>query len=134
MNLNDLIIGEDYSNDELMGAFKCGKSGGMRRSHATNTLLIVFDHNKMYDDAWKGDVLHYTGMGRHGDQDINYMQNKTLNESATNGVDLHLFEVFDEGRYIYQGLVELAGEPYQEIQPDASGTDRKVWMFPLKRK
>ena len=84
MNISDLIIGEGYSNDELMDAFKCGKSGGMRRSKTTNTLVIVFDHNKMYDDAWKGDILHYTGMGRIGDQDINYMQNKTLNELNEN--------------------------------------------------
>lgn len=134
MNINDLIIGKSYSNGELMDAFKCGRSGGLRKSNQTNTLVIIFDHNKMYDDAWKGDVLHYTGMGRIGNQDINYMQNKTLNESGSNGVDLHLFEVFEEGRYEYCGPVELAGEPYQEIQPDTNGDNRNVWMFPLRSK
>ncbi|MBE3587300.1 MAG: HNH endonuclease [Thermoanaerobacteraceae bacterium] len=30
------------------------------------------------------------------------------------------------------GRVELAGQPYQEIQPDADGNPRRVWVFPLR--
>lgn len=33
----------------------------MRRSHKTNTLVLIFDHT-MYDDNWEDNVLHYTGM------------------------------------------------------------------------
>jgi 5-methylcytosine-specific restriction protein A len=70
-------------------------------------------------------------MGTKGDQDINWMQNKTLAESETNGVEVHLFEVFESLKYIYQGVVHLCGKPYQENQKDDSGNMRKVWMFPL---
>ena len=63
----------------------------------------------------------------------NYRQNKTLSESASNGVEIHLFEIFDsiDPKYEYQGIVKLAGEPYICEQPDANGNMRKVCIFPL---
>ena len=134
MNKSNLKIGKHYSNQEIMNIFKCGNSGGMRRSLRTNTLVLIFDHNKMYDDNWEDNILHYTGMGKNRDQVLDGNQNRTLYDSRTNGVELHLFEVFHEGKYEYQGQVELAGEPYQDTQRDEQGVLRKVWMFPLKRK
>lgn len=36
----------------------------MRRSKATNTLVLVSNHvESVYDDRWEGDIFHYTGMG-----------------------------------------------------------------------
>ena len=65
-----LKIGQEISNAELVSIFKCGNMGGMRRSHTTNTLVIVSDYTKgLYHDKWIGGVLHYTGMGKNGDQD-----------------------------------------------------------------
>lgn len=49
----------------------------------------------------------------------------------TNGVEVHLFEVLERSKYIYQGVVHLCGRPYQENQKDDSCNMRKVWMFPL---
>ena len=67
----NLQIGQDISNSDLVSIFKCGNMGGMRRSHTTNTLVIVSDYTKgLYHDKWIGGVLHYTGMGKNGDQDI----------------------------------------------------------------
>ncbi len=95
-----------------MQIFKCGYSGGMRRSHKTNTLVIVSDHTKsFYEDIWKGEILHYTGMGPEGDQRLDYAQNKTLAESHVNGIAVHLFEVFEKTKYFYHGRVELVDEP-----------------------
>ncbi|GEA18927.1 hypothetical protein E306M_20640 [Moorella sp. E306M] len=125
--------GEIIDNQRLTEIFRCSRQGGMRRSHQTNTLVIVSDHTRsLYEDRWIGNTFHYTGMGQRGDQDLNFMQNKTLAESRHNGVDVHLFEVFEPGRYTYMGRVELAGEPYQERQPDADGNPRQVWVFPLR--
>ena len=73
-------------------------------------------------------------MGKVGNQDINFMQNKTLNESRTNGVQVHLFEVYTRGSYTYKGEVELAGNPFSETQLDDHGNQRQVWMFPLRIK
>lgn len=130
-----LKIGEVISNDELRKIFKCGNMGGMRKSKNTNTLVIVSDHTKgLYDDRWEGDILHYTGMGKIGNQDINFAQNRTLNESSTNGIDVFLFEVIKKKEYIYMGQVMLYDHPYQEDQPDEYGQNRKVWIFPVKLK
>ena len=106
----------------------------MRRSKTTGTLVLISDNTKgLYNDKWHDGILHYTGMGKVGDQTLSGNQNKTLAESKTNGVEVHLFEVDDPGKYTYSGVVKLAGKPYQETQPDDNGNPRKVWMFPIKK-
>jgi hypothetical protein len=128
-----LQIGQTIANSQLVEIFQCGNMGGMRRSHATNTLVIVSDYTKgLYQDKWIGGTLHYTGMGKTGDQDIHWAQNATLAECGHNGVDVHLFEVIDPGEYIYCGRIELVGQPYTETQPDDNGDKRLVWMFPVR--
>lgn len=128
-----LRIGQVISNGELSTIFKCGNMGGMRRSHTTNTLVIISDYTKgLYQDKWIGGTLHYTGMGKQGDQDVQWAQNATLAGSNQNGVDIHLFEVIDPGEYIYCGRVQLVGVPYTEKQLDDNGVSRLVWMFPVR--
>lgn len=126
-----LKAGQTLSNAELAELFMCSTQGGMRRSKRTNTLVLISDQTKLYHDRWHGNVLHYTGMGKIGDQDILYMQNRTLFESDTNGVGIHLFEVRTPKEYTYIGRVRLASEPYWETQPDEMGNERKVCIFPL---
>lgn len=127
------VPGAIISNEILTNTFRCSTQGGMRRSHATNTLVIVSNHVKsVYDDRWTGDIFHYTGMGQYGDQDLNSSQNKTLNESPNNKVKVHLFEVFKPQQYTYIGEVVLIGDAYQEQQYDAHKKLRKVWVFPLQ--
>lgn len=128
-----LHLGQVITNNELMQIFSCGMMGGMRRSKATNTLVIVSDHTKgLYEDKWYGDVLHYTGMGQTGDQDINEAQNKTLNNSNQNGVAVFLFEVLKKKNFIYRGQVKLVDTPYQQKQTDINGDLRNVWVFPVQ--
>jgi 5-methylcytosine-specific restriction protein A len=125
--------GSILNNDQLCALFGCSPQGGMRRSLKTETLVLVSNHvASIYDDRWVDGIFHYTGMGQTGDQSLTSTQNKTLAESNKNNVGVHLFEVDREGEYKYQGLVKLAGDPYQEIQPDQFQTDRNVWVFPLK--
>lgn len=127
--------GEIIDNKRLTELFKCSGQGGMRRSHKTDTLVIVSNHVKsVYSDKWYGDELHYTGMGSTGDQSLFSAQNKTLHECNVNGIEVHLFEVFEEKQYTYQGTVAYEGKAYQENQTDIDGHQRKVWMFPLSIK
>lgn len=128
-----LKIGQILKNSDIVDIFKCGNMGGMRRSKTTNTLVIVSDYTKgLYHDKWIGGVLHYTGMGKSGDQDINWAQNATLAACGHNGVDVHLFEVIRAGDYIYCGRIQLIDKPYTDIQPGEDGIDRKVWVFPIR--
>lgn len=131
----ELTPGEEINNERLYQVFGCGPQGGMRRAHKTGTLVIVSNHvESIYDDRWLDGVLHYTGMGQRGDQTLSGNQNKTLAESGTNGVAIHLFEVHRPHIYTYDGEVALAGEPYQESQLDVDGNERKVWVFPVAPK
>jgi len=126
-------VGTVMTHAEMRKTFSLGNTGGMRRSKRTGTLVLISDHTKgLYEDKWFGDVLHYTGMGKKGNQRIDRTQNRTLAESKTNGIVVHLFEVMKPTKYIYQGVVKLCGEPYQEEQKDEDGNMRKVWMFPVK--
>lgn len=129
-----LKIGDVITNHQLRRIFKCSPQGGMRRSLTTNTLVLVSDHTKtIYDDRWIDQVFHYTGMGLKGDQEIDSSQNKTLAGARSSNIEVFLFEVFQKGNYLFQGQVELDGDPYQEEQPDITGTLRKVWIFPMRR-
>ncbi len=129
----ELHPGDVIDNRQLCAIFKCSPQGGMRRSHRTNTLVIISDYVKsIYGNRWLGDICYYVGMGLRGDQNLGFMQNKTLYESNKNGVKVHLFEVFVAGEYTYKGEVRLVGEPFEEIQPDADGKQRLVWVFPLQ--
>ena len=131
--LADLKPGDVLTNRQLMGAFNVSNSGGMRRSLVTNTLVLISDFTKsLYLDEWRGDVLHYCGMGQKGDQRLDSAQNRTLAESRVNGVAVHMFEVYAKNRYTYIGPLELAGDPYASTQDDADKKPRRVWVFPLR--
>jgi 5-methylcytosine-specific restriction enzyme A len=130
---NPLKPGETIQNKELQEIFDVGPEGGMRRSLKNNCLLLISDPTKgIYQDRWINNVLHYTGMGRTGDQSITFQQNKTLAESEKNKVHLYLFEVFEEGKYTYIGEVEPVGDPYPDDQLDINKNNRKVIIFPIR--
>jgi 5-methylcytosine-specific restriction enzyme A len=129
----DLKRGDELSNADLGVIFGVGNNGGMRRSRSTNTLVIVSDPTKgLYIDEWRGGILHYCGMGLQGAQSLSFAQNKTLAESRTNGVAVHLFEVHHSGIYEYVGPVQLVADPYESQQPDKNGNMRRVWVFPVR--
>jgi 5-methylcytosine-specific restriction enzyme A len=120
-------------NNKLCSIFKCSPQGGMRRSHRTNTLVIISNHTKeIYPDRWINGVFHYVGMGLTGNQDINHAQNLTLCRSQTNGIKLYLFEVFTIGKYTYRGEAKLVDKPYQKPVPDIEGNNRIAWIFQLR--
>ena len=132
MEINELKSGMEISSDELCKMFECSSQGGMRRSHATNTLVLISNKIKsVYADTWKGEIFHYTGMGQKGDQSLNFAQNKTLAESNSNGVKVHLFELIKKNTYAYCGIMKLTGQPYTSTQKDSQGIERKVYIFPL---
>lgn len=132
MTIDSLKPGVELSNQRLCEVFGCSPQGGMRRSLSSNTLVLISNHvSSVYHDRWIGNVLHYTGMGQKGDQRLDATQNKTLAESRSNGVGVHLFEVHVEAVYTYVGKMRLNDEPYQEQQLDADDKARKAWVFPL---
>ena len=134
-NIDSLKIGTELDNAELQAIFKCSPQGGMRRSHETNTLVIVSNRiRSIYTDRHDEETstLYYTGMGTEGNQSLSFAQNRTLAESNSNGVTVHWFEVLEDRVYTYRGIVTLIAPPYTEDQPDANKDLRQVYVFPLK--
>lgn len=126
-------IGDITTNDNIVKEFQCGNMGGMRLSKKTKSLVLITDHTKgLYDDSWQGVILHYTGMGKSGDQSLDFMQNKTLSQSNNSDITVYLFEVIVKSQYIFRGQVKLAETPYQTIQKGEDEIERKVWIFPLR--
>ncbi|MDP4085071.1 MAG: HNH endonuclease [Bacillota bacterium] len=123
--------GTILNNDQLTKTFLCAPQGGMRRSHRTNTLVLISDQTGIYKDRVENNIFYYTGMGQVGDQTLT-SQNKTLAESNESSIEVHFFEVFKPKEYTYQGIVVLADKPYQERQKDMNGNMRNVWIFPLQ--
>ncbi|MFJ7933693.1 HNH endonuclease [Sporosarcina sp. NPDC096371] len=133
--LNGLKQGDELNNSQLTNVFKCAPQGGMRRSHRTNSLVIISDpYKSLYMDRWISDTFYYTGMGQVGDQNLHKDQNKTLNESNKNGVEVYLFEVFEPKKYTFIGRVQLIADPFTEKQLDKYNNARVVWVFSLKLK
>jgi len=126
-----------YSNQDITRVFLTSPQGGMRRSKRTNSLVLIAkistnSGDNPYEDRWQNDgYFHYTGMGRIGDQSLDYMQNRTLAESGTNHVNIYLFESSHANEYRYCGEVRLAAAPYVIQETDATGKLRRVYKFPL---
>lgn len=137
MQISDFHTGETYTNHDIVDAFKCGNMGGMRRSKQTNSLILIAKYNHCYrDNQWdeQNKILNFTGMGKTGDQSLEYSQNKTLAESKTSGIQVYLFEAFEPGAYQYCGEVELAAAPFEDSAIGTDGKLRKIIKFSLKQK
>jgi 5-methylcytosine-specific restriction protein A len=126
--------GDCITNNQLHQIFGVSTNGGMRKSNANKCLVLTYRiEQKIYDDRWQGDTLLYTGMGQIGDQSFDHMQNKTLAESRSNGIAVYLFKYTGPNKYVYEGPVKLAADPYYAQAPDQSDQMRRVAIFPLKR-
>lgn len=135
-SIDDLVVGNTYTNNEIASTFKCSNRGGMRRSLETNSLILIAKHiNPLYDDQWTDEgILNYTGMGQVGDQSIEFSQNKTLAIAKDEGIKVYVFESYKDNEYYYNGEVEVAGEIYTSQEKDENGNMRKVLKYPLKLK
>ena len=83
MQIADFQVGQNYTNREIVEAFKCGNMGGMRRSKQTNTLVLIAKYEQCYrSHDWdeKNGILNYMGMGKTGDQRLDYAQNVSSQE------------------------------------------------------
>lgn len=128
-----LKIGDVITNDQLHECFGGRKMSGMRYNKTAGVQVLVADYtNDTYLDKWFGDVLQLTGTGQIGDQTLSDQYNRRVAESGSNGIELHLFQVFKTTEYTYCGVVTLDDAPYTETQPDKNGNDRLVYVFPIR--
>jgi len=129
-----MIVGETVDNKTICDVYDVANMGGIRVSKRRSLIVLISNNtDPTYRNEWRDGILHFVGMGSIGPQKLD-RQNRTLAKSKRNGWTLHLFEVFEKGRYVYAGEVELADEPYLSDQVDARAAARFVYIFPLRRK
>lgn len=126
--------GDIITNKTLYTTFRCACEGGIRYSSTLHLLVLVsnFIDPRHTGGTWSNNILYYTGSGRAGDQDINKGANKRLLESLQNATPIYYFEVYTQVHYTYRGKILPAGDPFQKVEPDSNGNQRKVWIFPLR--
>jgi hypothetical protein len=129
-----MVLGETVDNRTICDVFGVATMGGIRVNKVRSLIVLISNNtDATYRNEWLDGVLHFVGMGSVDPQKLD-RQNRTLAKSKRNGWTVHLFEVFEKGRYVYAGEVELAADPYFSDQPDARADARFVWIFPLRRK
>lgn len=140
--LNEFVVGQSYTNDQIRYSLNLENLGGIRPSikkgvgmqHlALMTTLDTANKRKLenpYDDRIEGDILLYTASGKKGDQKLEG-KNRRLLEQYNSPIPFYGFA--NEGKQIYQflGLLELMRH-YQEAQFDKSGGLRSVWIFEFR--
>ncbi|PFJ08890.1 AAA family ATPase [Bacillus thuringiensis] len=132
MQIQDLIPGITIDNETLNSIFKCGNHGRMRRSLKTNSLVLILRENDNSEFLFNENdgLWNFVGIGENGDQSLDYLQNKTLLNSNTNGVKVYLFNIDKKG-YQFINRVLLAREPYMTKGLDSKGQERGIWNFSL---
>ena len=131
--ISNINIGDIFTREQLMAIFKISGQSGMMKTNTLNCLVLTTsEYNGVYEDGVvQNGTIIYTGEGLEGDQSIT-KNNKTLYESRETNVPVYLFTKDKLRRYIFEGRVELYGEPYQIPEKDINGNERLVWKFPLK--
>lgn len=89
----------------------------------------------LYNNRWEGDTLYFTAIGRNSDQTLEEpWQNLKLSNYKEKCQKLYLFEKQKPSHYEYQAEVEMVDSPFTEKPEDEEGKNRKVYVFPIKKK
>lgn len=128
-----------YTSKSLNEEFGANLQGGMKKIATAHALFLLLDHGSgnLYSDYWDvDDVLHYTGAGLEGNQELK-RQNLDLAKSNQWNIALYLFESYQSDAtknplYRYRGRMKLVGEHYIERAYDNNGMLRDIIVFPLK--
>jgi hypothetical protein len=121
--LNQLVVGELYSNEAIFKRFSVANAGGLRfhmeKDSITHAVLMTSvplarkSRENPYHDRIEGGILTYTAAGREGDQTLAGM-NKRLPTQLTLDFPIHGFMIVANRddktvgpkRWRYLGLLE----------------------------
>jgi Restriction endonuclease len=146
--IEELIVGQLYSNDEIFRSLKVANAGGIRLSLQDDAVLRAVimtsaqgfhsaDENP-YHDRLEGDTLTFTAAGKVGQKTLAGANNRIIEQKKFN-FPIHGFLLIANRRdksvgpkrWKYLGLLEYLRH-YPDTQLDADGDVRKVWLFEFK--
>lgn len=146
--LNQFIVGELYSNEEIFKSFNVANAGGLRFRMEnvsinravlmTSVPLARIAKENPYHDRIENGILTYTAAGREGDQTLGGM-NKRLPTQLVLDFPIHGFlivasrndKTVGPKRWRYLGLLEYVRH-FPDTQLDTRGALRKVWVFEFR--
>lgn len=146
--IDELAIGQLYSNDEIFRSLKVSNAGGIRLSISDKAVLratiMTSDQSfhgareNPYHDRLEGGVLTYTAAGKLGQQTLAGMNSRLIEQKISN-FPIHGFSLIASRRdrsvgakrWKYLGLLEYLRH-YPDTQVDVDGKVRKVWLFEFK--
>lgn len=135
MKINNLKLYKKYTLNDLKDVFEDGSfqfGGGMIYNSKTNVLVLISKHTKdrLYGDKIEDGKIHYTGMGKYGDQTVN-LKNKRLVNAKRDNTQVYMFLSYKPNEYSYYGRVSLDDPYYYDFEIDADKNNRRVLKFPL---
>ena len=132
--------GQYYLQKDVRSKLGCGMMGGINYNKEGRFLVVFMNahdirkqENNPYLDRYDAQtgLYHYTGKGKKGNQTLTGI-NERLANSNVNKTDIHFFRQINVGnKHQYVGHVKLE-KIINNIQPDESGRNRKVYEFLLK--
>jgi len=146
--VNELIVGQLYSNEEIITSLNVGNAGGIRLSAPARGVVraaIMTAREGLhgagenpYNDRLEGGTLTYTAAGKIGEQTLSGPNRRLIEQRAQN-FPLHGFaltasrrdKAVGARRWKYLGLLEYLRH-YPDTQLDVDGKARKVWIFELR--
>lgn len=146
--IEELVIGQRYSNEEIFKSLKVSNAGGVRLSLHDKAVLRAVVMTSVedfhgagenpYHDRLEGSILTFTAAGKLGDQTLAGMNNRLIQQKALN-FPIHGFVLIASRRdmsvgakrWEYLGLLEYLRH-YPDTQVDAGGKVRTVWLFEFK--
>jgi len=129
-------VGRVYSRvDDLQAKYGGQRMGGaMTPKGKPYIFLLPTDHGREtgYTEHWQGDVLHMSGSGRSGDQEMKGLNRATRDHEADDKA-LYLFWPVSNnaGQYRYQGKVRYIGHYFRQ-RAGADGEPRREIVFKLQ--
>lgn len=149
MNIQELHVGELYSNAEIQSELNVGNAGGIRvrltDDNKPRRMVLLTSKSDArlvsenpYCDRIENDFLVYTGGGREGDQSLAGV-NKRIPQQLVHDFPIYGFEIIrsrrstkrDPKRWRFLGLLEYVRH-YPETQVDVNKQVRQVWLFEFR--
>jgi len=146
--IDELTIGQLYSNDDIFRSLNLSNAGGIRvRIEAdvviraailTSTADFHAAGENPYHDRLEGEILTYTAAGKVGEQTLAGMNRRLIDQKEFN-FPIHAFvqiasrrnKSVGPQRWKYLGLLEYLRH-YPDTQLDSAGKVRKVWLFEFR--
>jgi hypothetical protein len=146
--LDALTVGQLYSNEEIFRSLKVSNAGGIRlalQGKAVLRAIIMTAPQELhgsgenpYQDRIEAGTLTYTAAGKLGEQTLGGANHRLIEQTSFQ-FPIHGFLLIASRRnksvgperWKYLGLLEYLRH-YPDIQLDAKGNVRRVWLFEFK--